>query len=92
MEESSPLPISAQLAMTGFAILVLLICGVGFLKGKNWTRWLYTIQGGIGGIIGFVISPMKLYMIPGVILYIVVVCFLFRPKASSFFTEQPTTT
>jgi len=66
-------------------LLITLVCGIAMLKGQNWARLLYVGWSIIGFIIGMATSPMKALMIPGVIVFLVVAFFLFRPKANEYF-------
>jgi len=68
-----------------FDVFVLIVSAIGMLKGLNWARMLYSIWGIILMIIYLVTSPSILVLIPGVILYITMVFFLFRPAANKYF-------
>jgi hypothetical protein len=81
----SPIPLPVQYAMLYVGLLVTIISGVAMLKALNWGRLLYVIWSAAGFVISFATSPMKIAMIPGFLLYLVVVFFLFRPKANQFF-------
>jgi len=83
--EKTPLPIPVQYAMMYAGLAVTIISAVGMLKGGNWARWLYVIWGAIGFAVGMATSPAKAMMIPGLIVFVVVVVFLFRPNANEFF-------
>ena len=84
----SPLPIPVQFAMLYIGLAVTLICGVAMLGGHNWGRWLYVIWSVIGMIIGFATSPMKTMMVPGLLFFLIVAFFLFRPNATLYFTQS----
>ena len=60
-------------------------CGIAFLKGLNWSRFLYVVWGVVSLVISFVLTPIKSFVILGVIFYAVVVFFLFRPAANRWF-------
>jgi hypothetical protein len=81
----SPIPLPIQYAVLFVGLLVMIISGVAMLKALNWGRLLYVIWSAAGFAITFATSPMKIAMIPGFLLYLVVVFFLFRPKANQFF-------
>ena len=81
----SPVPLPVQYAMLYVGILVTIVSGVAMLKSLNWGRLLYVIWGVTSFVITFATSPMKIAIIPGFLLYIVVVFFLFRPKANRYF-------
>ena len=84
----NPLPIPIQYLMSYAGLLVMIISGIAMLKGKNWARLLYIIWSLVGFSIGILTSPMKAAMIPGLVVFGVIVFFLFRPKASAFFVPQ----
>lgn len=81
----SPIPANIQYVMMYAGLLVMLLSGVAMLKRQNWARLLYVGWGIIGFIIGIATSPMKAAMIPGLIIFLVIVFFLFRPKANEYF-------
>ncbi len=81
----SPIPANIQYAMMFAGLLVMLVSGVAMLKRHNWARLLYVGWSIFGFIIGIATSPMKAAMIPGLIVFLVIVFFLFRPKANEFF-------
>lgn len=82
----SPIPMPIQIAMSYAGLLVTFVCGIAFLKGQNWARYLYVGWSVVGFIVGFATSPMKFSMIPGFVFVLVIAFFLFRPKATRFFT------
>jgi hypothetical protein len=81
----SPLPIGVQFAMTYAGLVIMIVCGVAMLKGRNWGRLLYVIWTGAGFVIGIFTSPVKGAMIPGLVVFIIACFFLFRPKANQYF-------
>jgi len=81
----SLIPIPVQYVMMYVGLFITLVSAIAMLKGKNWARFLYVIWGIIGFIVGITTSPMKTAMIPGMVIFIVVVIFLFRPKANEYF-------
>jgi hypothetical protein len=84
----SPIPIPIQYVIAYFGMLVMIVSGIGMLKGFNWARFLYVIWSIIGLAISIATSPMKAGMIPGVVFFVVVVFFLFRPAANRYFTKS----
>ena len=84
----NPIPIPVQYLMTYVGLLVTLICGIAMLKGRNWARLLYVIWSIIGFVIGIATSPIKVAMIPGFVVFVVIVFFLFRPIANKYFTAS----
>jgi len=84
----SPIPVPVQYAMTYIGLLITLVSGVAILKGQNWGRWLYVVGTAAGFLIGIITSPLKGVMIPGLVLFVVVTVFLFRPSANQYFSDQ----
>jgi hypothetical protein len=79
------LPIFVQYGLNVAGLLITLVSAVGMLRGKKWARLLYVIWGIIGFLLAFVTSPTKIMIIPGILLFIIFVFFLFRPKANAYF-------
>ncbi len=84
----SPMPLSVQYAILYLGLLVTITSGLAMLKARNWGRLLYVIWGAVGFLISVTTSPMKTAMIPGFVVYLVIVFFLFRPRASQYFRES----
>ena len=82
------LPLSIQFALLYLGLAISLFSGIAFLKGLNWARYLYVGWCVIGFIIGFATSTMKIVSLPGLVLFLVEVFFLFRPKANSYFLSK----
>ena len=51
-------------------LLVMVVCGVAMLQGRNWARLLYTISSGLSILVSLATTPWKL-MIPSVVIYAV---------------------
>ena len=81
----SPIPITIQYIMLYAGLLITLGCGIAMLMRQNWARLLYVGWSILGFIIAIATSPMKMMMIPGVIIFIIFTFFLFRPKANEYF-------
>ncbi|MET0320710.1 MAG: hypothetical protein ABW069_08325 [Duganella sp.] len=84
----SPLPVSAQYALMYIGLAITLAAATAMLKGRHWGRLLYVGWGVIGLVIGALTSPMKAALIPGALLLIIIGFFLFRPKATAYFTQR----
>lgn len=82
----SPLPIPLQIAMMYAGLGISIASGIGMLKAQNWARLLYVIWGAIGGVIGVLTSPIKVMMIPGLVILAIMAFFLFRPNANAYFS------
>ncbi len=81
----SALPVNLQYVLMYAGLLVTLISSAAMLKGHNWARWLYTGWSTLGFLVGIVTSPAKAAMIPGLVIFLIIVYFLFRPPATMFF-------
>ena len=53
------------------------------LSGNGWARTTYVAWTAINLVFGFATSPFKTMMIPGVVFFLVVAFFLYRPAATS---------
>jgi glucose dehydrogenase len=84
----SPIPISVQLGFAYLGLLITIVCGIAMLKGCNWARYLYVFWGIFGFVVGFATSPMKIMMLPGMLLVAIITFFLFRPQATKYFTQS----
>jgi len=87
--KQSSMPIPVQLIWICIAALINLICGIAFLKGKNWARFIYLIFGSLGFAISLLTmhSSMRLAALPGIVVFIMLICFLFTAKANAFFKQ-----
>lgn len=82
----NPLPISLQIAMAYLGLTISIVSGIGMLKAQNWARLLYVIWGGFGFVVGVFTSPVKLMMIPGLVILAIIAFFLFQPSANKYFS------
>ncbi len=82
----NPIPIPVHYAMMYASALVSLVSGIALLRSQNWARFLYAIWTAIGLLVGIGTSPLKLMLIPGVVMFVVIAFFLFRPKANQYFS------
>ncbi len=81
----SLIPVNIQYIITYAGLLITLVCGIAMLKGKNWARLLYVGWSVAGFLIAMVASPLKAFLIPGIIFFSIIAFFLFRPKANEYF-------
>ncbi|MBD3263869.1 MAG: hypothetical protein GF375_02050 [Candidatus Omnitrophica bacterium] len=81
----NPLPMPVQYALMWIGTAVSIASGIGMLKGKAWGRLLYVVWGIIGFLVGLVASPVKVAMVPGLVIFAVIVFFLFRPNSNKYF-------
>ncbi len=82
----NPIPIPVQHVISYIGLLIMIVSGIAMLKGRNWARYLYVVWSLIGLVIGIVTSPMKAMMIPGLVIFAVIAFFLFRPRATEYFS------
>ncbi|MDD4275272.1 MAG: hypothetical protein PHG14_16295 [Desulfobacter postgatei] len=82
---NSSIPITLQYIIMGVGYVITLVCCIAMLKGQNWARLLFVGWSILGFVIGITTSPIKAMMIPGIIIFLIVVFFLFRPKANEYF-------
>jgi hypothetical protein len=87
----SPIPIPVQYVIMYASLLIMIVSGFAMLKGFNWGRLLYVASTSISFLIGLATSPVRAGMIPGIVFFIVVAFFLFRPKASAYFSPAKAT-
>lgn len=87
----NPVPIPVQYVISYIGLLIMLVSGISMLRGRNWARVLYVAWSAIAFVFWLATSPMKPAMIPSFVIFLVIVYFLFRPKANEYFaaTEPP---
>lgn len=83
----SPIPIPVQFILMYAGLIVSIISGFFMLRGANWARLLFVIWSAIGLLIGVATSPAKIMLVPGAIIYVIEIFFLFRPCANKFFAS-----
>lgn len=89
MMAKSPIPVPVQYVMLYAGLAVSVVSGIGMLRGMNAARWLYVVWSAVGLVVGLATSPVTPLMIPGLIIFVVIVFFLFRKPASRFFGREP---
>ena len=57
------------------------------LYRQNWARQLYVGWSILSIIIGLTTSPIKIMMLPGVVVFAIIAFFLFRPAANKYFAD-----
>lgn len=83
------LPIPVQYAMGIVGLSVMVISGLAMLRGRHWGRVLYITWTLFGTLVGLFTVPQKLTLIPGFVLFLIMIFFLFRPAANAFFRAVP---
>jgi len=86
MMAKNPMPLWLQMIFMVVGVAVNVVAGIFLLRGANWSRWMYVVWTGLGMVIGLVTSPVKLMIVPGLLIYGVIAFFLFRPAANAYFT------
>jgi hypothetical protein len=89
MMNRNPLPLPFQYCLLYAGFLAQLVSGVAMLQAQDWGRILYTVCGVIGVLVGAITAPVTFFIIPSVVFYVVVVVFLFLPKANAYFRGDP---
>ncbi|TPV94027.1 MAG: hypothetical protein B7733_17390 [Myxococcales bacterium FL481] len=87
--ELSPVPIELQLATSLLGCLVTVICGVAFLKGKDWGRVLYLGFFTASLAYSLITAPVKAAVIPSVAILGGMIFVLYRKPARLFFKGRP---
>lgn len=84
----SPLPRGIQYGMAYTGLLVAVTSGYFMLEGRRWARTVYVTWGAIGFITSLITSPMKWALIPGLVVFAVIVTLLFLPDSNAFFSPK----
>ncbi|WP_018247528.1 hypothetical protein [Orenia marismortui] len=85
--EKSPVPIFIQNIIMYVGLIITITSGIAILKGLNWGRYTYVIWSIFSFIFSLLTSPMKMAMIPGLVILLIVIFFLFRSPANNYFVE-----
>src|SRR5262245_20281904 len=85
------LPVPLQMAQAILGALVSIVSGAWMLVGRNWARILYVICTGLGFATSLLTIPTKSVAIPGIITYLLICFFVFRPRANSYFAATART-
>lgn len=85
MMELNAMPLTLQYILMAIGLAITIACGVLMLKGKRLGRTVYVGWTVISLIIGLFTAPAIAALIPGVIFFVVIAFFLFRPKANDYF-------
>ena len=84
----TPIPVTVQYLLVFADVVICILSAIYMLSGANWARLLYICWGAFSNIIAFFSSPAKPMLILSVLLYLIFVFFLLRPKASAYFTQH----
>ncbi len=81
----NPIPIHIQIAWIYTGVIVSFVSGVALIRRQNWARFLYVIWSGVSLAVSFVTSPVKAASLPGTLIFVIIVIFLFHPRATKYF-------
>ncbi|MBI5191137.1 MAG: hypothetical protein HZA22_10725 [Nitrospirae bacterium] len=85
MMSKSLLPLPVQVAMVYVGVVIGITSGVAMLKCRKWGRTLYVSWSALGFLVSLVTSPLRLMLIPSILVFGIMVYFLFRPDANEYF-------
>lgn len=88
MMELSAIPITIQYILMVVGIVITISAAALMLKAKKAGRTMYIGWTIISLIIGIFTSPAKTMMIPGLVFFLIISFFLFRPKANEYFSND----
>ena len=88
MMELSSIPITLQYVLMAVGILITISSAVLMLKANKIGRVMYVGWTIISLTIGLITSPAKAMMIPGLVFFLIISFFLFRPKANEYFSND----
>lgn len=91
LAQQSALTIAQQQWLMAIQGMVILTCGIGLLCRKNAARYGYVAFSALMIVVGLFTSPIKLMLIPGVLILATISFFLFRPQANAYFLDTPKT-
>ncbi len=78
-------PVAVQQAVILAGSVANLVSGYFLLRGQNWARHLYVAWTLVQFGYAWLAIPYRLVIIPGALLFLLIVYLLFRPRANSFF-------
>lgn len=76
-------PFDYDILWVSLVRLLAILCGVFMLRGSNWARWGLVVWLGYHVILSFLHTPVELLVHS--LLFVAVLYFLFRPRASAYF-------
>lgn len=83
------LPVPMQYLMYAAGILIAIASGMLMLSGNKLGRLLYVSWTAFSLAVTLISSPMKMVMLPGVLVFALIVFLLYRPNANAYFEELP---
>jgi hypothetical protein len=85
----SPIPIPIQFAITAAGVAISILCAAFMLKGMGWARTLYIASQLVSFALGILTAPLKMALVPGIVLFAIECAFLYAPTANRFFAKLP---
>jgi hypothetical protein len=82
------LPMSVQYFMLFASVASTLVAGVGILFRHHWARVLFVAWSAVGLAIGLATSPVKIMVIPSMLIVALIAYFLFRTQAAAYFSTK----
>ena len=92
MMQLSALSLEVQYLMMVIGLIISISCGFLMLSGNVIGRNLYMVWTILSLSIALFTSPLKTLLIPGIIFFMVIAFFLYRPKANQYFLESKVNT
>ncbi|MCI5165639.1 MAG: hypothetical protein D3903_05970 [Candidatus Electrothrix sp. GM3_4] len=86
MMELSGVSTTLQYILIAIGMAITISCSVLMLKAKSIGRIIYIGWTVISLLIGLFTSPAKAMMVPGLVFFVIITFFLFRPKANEYFS------
>ena len=83
----SALSLEVQYLIMAIGLIISISCGFLMLAGNVIGRNLYVVWTLLSLSIALFTSPLKTLLIPGIIFFMVIAFFLYRPKANQYFLE-----
>ncbi len=92
MMQLSALSLEVQYLMMVIGLIISISCGFLMLSGNVIGRNLYMVWTILSLSIALFTSPLKTLLIPGIIFFMVIAFFLYRPKANQYFLAPKVST
>ena len=84
----SGMSVPLQYGVMYLGLAVAFISGIAIRQGHKWARTLYLGWSVFGLVVALFTSPVKIMLVPGVLMLAVIAYFLFRPQANAYFSQR----
>ena len=81
------LSLHTQYSMLIISAVISGVAGMGVLRQQGWARWVYLFWSIIGFAVYSLTGAFEPDMVPGMLLAIVIIVFLFAPGANRYYRE-----